>query len=117
MKTSSLKGPDTLTTNKLERFLSAVITILLVFWILRWVFALVGPWLLSLFAKRLMKKAGFTPPPSSGSAKTDSTSKTDTVKSDKWWKPDEVILKPHRQQGQRLSDILGGEYVDCQEVD
>lgn len=100
----------------LERFLSTVIIILLVFWVLRWVFALIGPWLLTLFAKHLMKKAGFTPPPSS-TATDDSTAKTDTVKSGKWWKPDEVILKPHRQQGQRVSDILGGEYIECQEVD
>lgn len=101
----------------MEKFISTLFTIIIVLWILKWVFRLVGPWLMTLLAKSLMKKAGFTPPPAADNQSADDTSRASTVKSDKWWKPDEVILKPRREQGERISDILGGEYTDCQEVD
>lgn len=101
----------------MEKLLSFIFTLILVFWVLRLVFRLVGPWLFGLLAKHLMKKAGFTQETAEDAQTgTSTSSKTDTVKSGKWWKPDEVILKPHRREGQRVSDILGGEYVDCQEV-
>lgn len=72
-----------------------------------------------LVAKRMMKKAGFSQHQDEDAARDDGGSKgrAETVKGDKWWKPDEVILKPHRREGQRLSDLLGGEYTDYQEIE
>lgn len=104
----------------MEKFLGIVFTAILVFWLLKWLFVLIGPWLLKLFAKRMMKKAGFDTSAGFGSntqAEKDDDSRADTLKSDKWWKPDEVILKPSRHNGQSISDILGGEYIDCTEVE
>lgn len=91
---------------------------LLALWILRWVFAIVGPWVMAWLAKYILKKAGVAPSGSDGKTGKESATdgRTSTVKSDKWWKADEVILKPHRRQGERLSDLLGGEYVDYEEV-
>ncbi len=108
----------------MEKFFSTIITIILVFWLIRWVCVLIGPWLLKTFAKQMMKKAGFDPSAFSGQSQTEAEersnasdgSRTETVNSGKWWKTDEVILKPTRHDGQRLSDILGGEYVDYEEV-
>lgn len=72
----------------------------------------------------MMKKAGFDSSAFSGQSQTQTdgndsnsdSSRTETVNSGKWWKTDEVILKPTRHEGQRLSDILGGEYIDYEEV-
>ena len=102
----------------MEKFISTILTVLLVIWVLRWVFAIGGPWLMGLLAKHILKKAGLAHDDTGSRAekKTAATSKASTMKSDKWWRPDEVILKPHRRQGQRLSDLLGGEYIDYEEV-
>lgn len=102
--------------------MATILTIILVFWVLKWVLALIGPWLLKLFAKRMLKKAGFDESAFSGSTSGQSfkqeeeDSRTETVKNGKWWKEDEVILKPSRKNGQRISDILGGEYIEYEEV-
>lgn len=103
----------------MEKFLSTILTLLPALWVLRWVFAIIGPWLMGLLAKHILKKAGFAGNETGSKAEneTASASKTSTVKGDKWWKPDEVILKPHRRQGESLSDILGGEYIDYEEVE
>ncbi|MCQ7582458.1 hypothetical protein NP174_23235, partial [Salmonella enterica] len=93
--------------------------IILTLWVLKLVLRLVGPWLMAFVAKRLIRKAGFGDAfgqATEGARQTDSGSTTGTVKGDKWWKPDEVILKPRRRQGQSVSDILGGEYVDFQQT-
>lgn len=102
----------------MEKFISTILTVLLVIWVLRWVFAIVGPWLMGLLAKHLLKKAGLAGNETRSKAEkeTAATGKTSTMKGDKWWKPDEVILKPHRRQGESLSDLLGGEYIDYEEV-
>lgn len=107
----------------MEKFIATILTIILVFWVLKWIFALIGPWLLKLFAKRMLKKAGFDESAFSGSTSGQASdkgeeedSRTETVKSGKWWKEDEVILKPSRKNGQRISDILGGEYIEYEEV-
>lgn len=103
----------------MEKFISTILTVLLAIWVLRWVFAIVGPWLMGLLAKHILKKAGLAGNETGGKTEkeTASAGKTSTMKGDKWWKPDEVILKPHRRQGERLSDILGGEYVDYEDVE
>ena len=44
----------------MEKFLATIFTIILTIWVLKWVLVLIGPWLLKLFAKRLMKKAGMS---------------------------------------------------------
>ncbi len=106
----------------MEKFLSTILTIIIVLWVLKWVFKLIGPWLLSLIAKRLMKKAGFDQSAFSGDTsgqkqqEDEGDSRTETMKSGKWWKEDEVILKPLRKNGQRISDMLGGEYIEYEEV-
>lgn len=106
----------------MEKFLSTILTIIIVLWVLKRVFKLIGPWLLSLIAKRLMKKAGFDQSAFSGDTsgqkqqEDEGDSRTETMKSGKWWKEDEVILKPSRKNGQRISDILGGEYIEYEEV-
>lgn len=103
----------------MEKFLSTILTFLLALWVLRWVFAIIGPWLMGLLAKHILKKAGLADKETGSKTEkeTSSAGKASTIKSDKWWKPDEVILKPHRRQGESLSDILGGEYIDYEEVE
>ena len=54
--------------------------------------------------------------PKSGGG-TGDRGKAETVKNGKWWKTDEVILKPSRRHGERIADILGGEYIDYEEVE
>ncbi len=107
----------------MEKFFATILTLILIFWVLKWVFVLIGPWLLKVFAKRLMKKAGFDQSAFSGASsgqgqqqEAEGDSRTETMKSGKWWKEDEVILKPSRRNGQRISDILGGEYIEYEEV-
>ena len=104
----------------MEKFFATIFTIILVAWALKWLLVIIGPWLLRLFAKRMMRKAGFGTGDTASAGKNADRAeggKTETVKSGKWWKTEEVILKPSRRHGERISDILGGEYIDYETVE
>lgn len=98
----------------MEQFLATLLTIVIVVYVLKYVFALVMPWLLKRFAKSMMKKAGFTPPDDAGQEAAEKPKRQKTRFG--WGKTDEV-LRVRRRQGQTLSDILGGDYIQYEEVD
>ncbi len=95
----------------MEKFLSTLFVILLVLFILKWVGRLLLPWLLTLFAKRMMKKAGFQMPEQDEQEEQDKKDRS-------WWGrgDDSDSLKPRMRDGESVSDVLGGEYVDYEEV-
>lgn len=94
----------------MEKFLSTLFVILIVLFVLKWVARLLLPWLLTLFAKRMMKKAGFQMP--------RQEEQEEEKKDRSWWgrggAPDS--LKPRMRDGESVSDVLGGEYVDYEEI-
>lgn len=96
----------------MEKFLSVVFVILIVLFVLKWVARLLMPWLLTLFAKHMMKKAGFQMP------QEEEPQEEKNKKDRSWWggggNPDP--LKPRMRDGESLSDVLGGEYVDYEEI-
>ena len=95
----------------MEKFLSTLFVILIVLFILKWVARLLLPWLLTLFAKRMMKKAGFQMPQQEEPEEKDKKDRS-------WWGGggDSDSLKPRMRDGETVSDVLGGEYVDYEEV-
>ncbi len=94
----------------MENFLSTLFVILIVLFVLKWVARLLLPWLLTLFAKRMMKKAGFQMP--------RQEEQEEGKKDRSWWGRggDSDSLKPRMRDGESVSDVLGGEYVDYEEI-
>lgn len=93
----------------MEVFLSVIITALLVFYVLRFAMRLVGPWLLRTFLKRF---TGFDLGGGSEEVKGGrGDQETLAVKTD-----DGLVLRPRLHEGQRISDKLGYEYADVEEV-
>ncbi len=98
----------------MEQFLATLITIAIVIYALKFVFALVMPWLLKRFAKSMMRKAGFTPTEDTGQ---EADEKQKGRKTRFGWGRTDEVLRVRRHRGQTLSDVLGGEYISYEEVD
>ena len=81
----------------MEIFLAIVITAGLVYYVLRFVMRLVGPWLVRTFLKRFM---GVSRP----------TEDSIAVRTD-----DGIVLRPRLHEGERISDRLGYDYSDIEE--
>lgn len=97
----------------MESFLATLITILLVVYALRWLFSLLAPWLVKAFARRVMRKAGFsTPGAGQGGGGRGKKERRGRFAGS----GDDMVLRPRRRQGQSLSDLLGGEYVPFTEI-
>ena len=80
----------------MEKFFSLIFTLLLIFFVLRLFFRLVMPLALKLFLKRMSKKFGTQPEEKS---------------------ENDFTYRPKKDKnGQTLSEKLGGEYVDFEEV-
>lgn len=94
----------------MEKFLSTLIIIFIVLYILKWLFRLIMPWFLKIFAKKMMKQAGFQMPEDDARQDAEKKSRTRGNSSKDFY------LKPHRREGQSWSDVLGGEYIECEEV-
>lgn len=94
--------------------MATLLTIAIVIYALKFVFALAMPWLLKRFAKSMMRKAGFTQPQDAG---RETTEKPKGRKTRFGWGKTEEVLRVRRRQGQTLSDVLGGEYISYEEVD
>lgn len=94
--------------------MATLITIAIVIYALKFVFALVMPWLLKRFAKSMMRKAGFTPPEDAG---READEKPKEWKTRFGWGRTEEVLRVRRRRGQTISDVLGGEYISYEEVD
>lgn len=96
----------------MESFLATLITILLLLYVLRWLFALAAPWLVKAFVRRVARKAGFSMPGAEqepkASGKADAGRFAGTG--------DDMVLRLRRRRGQSLSDVLGGEYVPFTEI-
>ena len=80
----------------MEQFFSFILTLLLIFFVLRLLFRLAMPLALKLFLKRMSKNFGEQP--------------EDEPKNDFTYRPKKG------KNGQTLSEKLGGEYVDFEEV-
>lgn len=96
----------------MESFLATLITVLLLLYVLRWLFALAAPWLVKAFARRVMRKAGFAMPGGEQERKDPGKEGARRYAGS----GDDMVLRPRRRQGQSLSDMLGGEYVPFTEI-
>lgn len=96
----------------MESFLATLITILLLFYVLRWLFALAAPWLARAFVRRVARKAGFSMPGREREPKASGKGGSGRFAGS----GDDMVLRPRRRQGQSLSDVLGGEYVQFTEI-
>ncbi len=96
----------------MESFLATLITILLLLYVLRWLFALAAPWLVKAFVRRVARKAGFSTPGGGQGAKASAKGGSGRFAGS----GDDMVLRPRRRQGQSLSDMLGGDYVPFTEI-
>lgn len=96
----------------MEKFLSTLFTILIVLFALKWVVKLLlaSPWVQKFLVKRLMKMAGLHIPQEEEPRQTERESKSRRTK------PTDDYMKPTRRKGQTWSDVLGGEYIDYEEL-
>ncbi len=93
----------------MEKLISTLITIAIILFALKWIAKLLLPSLLKLLAKKIIRNAG--PNTNNHNTTTNNTNNTPPRPSH----PDD-ILHPKRHDGQTLSDILGGEYINYQEI-
>lgn len=96
----------------MESFLATLITILLLLYVMRWLLALVAPWLVKAFVRRVARKAGFPTHGGEPARKTRPKGGAGRFAGS----GDDMVLRPRRRQGQSLSDLLGGEYVPFTEI-
>lgn len=96
----------------MEKFLSTLITILIILFALKWLAKLLLPWLLKTFAKRMMRQAGFNTDPFTSTADSPNAPPRSSPRPSH----SDEFLRPKRHLGQSISDTLGGEYIDYQEI-
>lgn len=91
----------------MEKILGTIITIILVFYIIKFVFKLFMPFLLKYI---INKKMGhfFT--------NFDSTQHYSSDKENEYKQEGEVTIKGKKKKSGNISDELGGEYVDYEEI-
>lgn len=99
----------------MEKFLGTILTILIVFYIVKILFRLLMPLLLKLFMHKIEKKMG-----ENGGAFYTNMGGDDNLYDEQKEEGDVTVQytnsKKTNDKGQTMSDELGGEYVDFEEV-
>lgn len=106
----------------MERFLSILFIVIIVIFLLRWLCLLLAPWLMKLLVKRVQKDFGagtfsgnfgsFGSQPNQDESPNQTTSRARASSG----ADGEIFLKVHRKPGQSLSDLLGGDVVQFEEI-
>ena len=94
----------------MEKLLSIIVTAAIVFYVLKLIMRIAGPWLLGFFLKRTFgEEAARAYAEQRETAKEEQRRETGT---ERLKTTDGEYLRPHRHEGESLSDMLGGEYID-----
>ncbi len=98
----------------MEHFFTSLLTFIIIFYLISYLFRLAAPYLMKFFLKRMAKKADAQ----YGTNFSEDNNKDDKKNNQRrsWFSSSEVVLKPHLRQGQSISDLLGGEYINYDEV-